>query len=70
MTNREILSVIKNNNPLFDHIESVAIGIIKDTFDYHIHHIEDIDVDDEYVIVWYESSYRGFYGQDSVKNSD
>jgi hypothetical protein len=67
MTNREMLSAIKNVEPLIEHIESVVFDIIKDTFDYHIHQVEDIEVEGEYVIVWYESLCRGFYGQDEVK---
>lgn len=67
MTNREMLSVIKNAEPLFEHIESVAIDIIKDTFDYHIRSVEDISVLDTHVVVYYENSYRGFYDHDNVR---
>jgi hypothetical protein len=66
MTNREILSAIKNVEPLFDHIESVVFKIIQDTFDYHIRYIEDISVLDTYVVVYYENSYGGFYEHNSV----
>jgi hypothetical protein len=62
-----MLSAMKNVEPLYDHIESVAIDIIKDTFDYCIRHVEDISVLDTYVTVYYENSYGGSYDQDSVK---
>ena len=58
MTNREMLSVIKNVKSLFAHIESVAINIIKDTFDYHIRYIEDILVLNTHVIVSYVYLYN------------
>lgn len=58
MTNREMLSAIKNVEPLFDHIESVAIDIIKDTFDYHIRYVEDISILDTHVVVSYVYLYN------------
>jgi hypothetical protein len=67
MTNREMLSAIKNVEPLIEHIESVVFDIIKDTFDYHIRYVEDISVLDTYVVVYYENSYRGVYEHNGVK---
>jgi hypothetical protein len=67
MTNREMLSAIKNVEPLFDHIESVAIDIIKDTFDYYICYVEDISVLDTHVVVYYEYPCRDCYDHDSIK---
>ena len=67
MTNREMLSEIKKVESLYDHIESVAIDIIKDTFDYYIRYVEDISVLDTHVVVYYEYSCRGCYDHDSIK---
>jgi hypothetical protein len=67
MTNREMLSEMKKVEPLVEHIESVAIDIIKDTFDYYIRYVEDISVLDTHVVVYYEYSCRDCYDHDSIK---
>lgn len=67
MTNREMLLALKNAKTIYACIESVAINIIRDTFDYHIRYIEDILVLDTEVVVYYMSSYSGCYEHEEVR---
>ena len=67
MTNREMLSAIKNAKSIFAYIESVAIKIIQDTFDHNIRYVEDIIVLNTEVVVSYMSSRSGCYEYEKVR---
>ena len=67
MTNREMLSALKNAKTIYACIESVAINIIRDTFDYHIRYVEDILVLNTEVVVSYVSSGSGCYENEKVR---
>ena len=62
-----MLTVIANVKSLFAHIESVAIKIIQDTFDYHARFVEDILVLKTEVVVSYMSSKSGCYEYERVR---
>lgn len=67
MTNRELLSEIKNVEPAFEHIKDVAEEIISNTCDSRINHVNYIDVREYYVIVGYEYACKGEWYNEEVK---
>lgn len=67
MTNREMLSAIKNVKPLISHIKECAKIIITNTFDYYIQNVIDIEVSDTHVEIFYDYCNYKAWGKDSVK---
>jgi hypothetical protein len=66
MTNREMLMVIKNVAPSLEHIKEVAEKIISKTRDIYIEYANYIDVKENDVVVGYNYSCRGEWGNEEV----
>ena len=66
MTNREMLMVIKNAASSLEHIKEIAEKVISNTCDRNIERVNYIDVNENDVIVDYEYSCRGEYGNEEV----
>ena len=66
MTNREMLMTIKNVASSLEYIKEVAEKIISETCDSHIERVNHIDVREHDVVVVYEYTCRGEWGNEVV----
>ena len=67
MSNREMLMVIKNAASSLEHIKEVSEKIISNTCDIHINHVNWIDVKEYDVIVDYEYTHSGEWGNNEIE---